>query len=169
MCIRDRADGDGDSPAWSDKTADQVLRDVNGILTGMYTASLTVELADTLLLPVAAFTAIATRRIPDTTMTILQFLQQYNVYTAQTGQSLTIRAVRGLEDAGSGSSGRMVAYRRDPQVLKLHLPMPHRFLEAERTGPLRYDVPGIFRTGGVEIRRPGAVRYADHVLDAAYE
>jgi hypothetical protein len=30
-------------------------------------------------------------------------------------------------------------------------------------------VPGIFRLGGVEIRRPGAVRYVDGIMDAAYE
>ena len=162
-------DGTGSNMSWDTKTADQVLRDVNAILTGVYTESLTVEMADTLLLPVAAMSSIATRRIPDTTMTILQFLQLNNVYTMQSGQPLTIRAVRGLENSGTANTARMVAYRRDPQVVKLHLPMPHRFLPVWQTGPMVFDVPGIFRTGGVEIRRPGAFRYADGIMDAPYE
>jgi hypothetical protein len=32
-----------------------------------------------------------------------------------------------------------------------------------QTAPLRFDVPGIFRTGGVEIRRPGSMRYLDGI------
>jgi hypothetical protein len=28
-----------------------------------------------------------------------------------------------------------------------------------------FDVPGIFRIGGLEVRRPGAVRYMDGITD----
>jgi hypothetical protein len=57
----------------------------------------------------------------------------------------------------------MVAYKKDPKVLKLHLPMPHRFLPIWQNGPFNFVIPGIFRTGGIEIRRPGAVRYLDQI------
>lgn len=159
-----QADGTGGSSDWSTKTGDQILRDVNAILSGVWTGSNTVEMADTLLLPLDSYTLVATRRLGDTTMTVLDFLMEKNVYTAQTGRPLTIRAVRGLDTAGAGGTGRMVAYRRDPRVLKLHLPMPHRFLPVWQTGPIRFDVPGIFRTGGLEIRLPGAVRYLDGII-----
>lgn len=156
--------GNAGSTNFADKTGAQVLADINGAISGVHTASETVELADTVLLPVAVFNDIASRQnsaASDTT--ILEFLQKSNVYTAHTGRPLTIRAHRRLDDAGAGGLGRMVVYRRDPVVLKLHLPMPHRFLPVWQTGPMRFDVPGIFRTGGVEIRRPGAVRYVDGV------
>lgn len=156
--------GAGGKTDWRDKTADEIVADVNTLLTGIYSSSLTVELADTLLLPVEALIILATKRVPNTTMTAMQYLRENNVYTLTTGQPLMIRQVRGLETAGAAGSGRMVAYRRDPQVLKLHLPMPHRFLPVWQTGPLRFDVPGVFRTGGLEIRRPGAVRYMDLIL-----
>jgi hypothetical protein len=149
---------------WNLKTADAILADVNGILTGISTGSLNVEMADTLLLPWAAMNLIATKRIPDTTMTVLDFLVTKNVATLQTGRPLLIRGVRGLETAGLGGSGRMVAYRRSPDVVKMHIPMPHRFLPVWQTGPMIFDVPGIFRVGGVEIRRPGAVRYLDGIF-----
>jgi hypothetical protein len=157
------ADGTGSSPLWSTKTADLMIRDVNQILTGVYTGSQTVEMADTLLLPVDRFTSLATTRVTNTTASALGWLQQYNTYTAITGQDLTIRAVRGLETAGAGGTARMIAYRNDPQILKLHLPMPHKFLQVMQVTPLRFDVPGIFRTGGIEIRRPGSVRYLDAI------
>ena len=102
-------------------------------------------------------------RHPDAVMnmTVLQWIQKYNVYTAQTGQPLIIRAVRALATAGAGGTARAIAYRRDPQIVKMHIPMPHRFLPVWQTGPITFDVPGIFRLSGVEIRRPGAFRYLD--------
>lgn len=154
---------------WQTKDADEILADVNDALTGVYVDSNTVEMADTLLMPIAALSMIATKRIPETTMTILQFLLQNNVYSFTSGRPLTIRGVRGLETAGTNGTGRLIAYRRDPQVLKMHIPMTHRFLPPWQTAPLVFDVTGIFRLGGLEVRRPGAVRYVDGILEPAYE
>lgn len=155
---------------WEIKTADEILADVNDALTGMYADTFQIEIADTILLPVRALTLIATKRLNDlTSTTIYQFLQQNNVYTFTTGKPLMIRALRGLETVGAGDTGRMIVYRRDPQVIKFHIPMTHRFLPVWQTGPLVFDVPGIFRLGGLEIRRPGAVRYVDGITEVAYE
>jgi hypothetical protein len=165
-----QADGGtgSDEPSWAVKTETQILRDFNSAISGMYQDTLQVELADTVLLPLPVLNDIATRRLGDTTMTILEFLQKNNVYTFQTGRPLTIMAVRGLETAGVGGVGRMIVYRRSPDVLKLHIPMPHRFLPVWQTGPLLFDVPGIFRLAGLDIRKPGAFRYVDGVMDANY-
>lgn len=158
--------GGGASPdtEWVTKTGDEIAKDVNAVLTGVYTTSQTVEMADTILLPVEQFTLIATKRMSDSVdMTVLDWISRYNVYTAQTGRPLTIRAVRQLDNAGGAGIDRMMAYRRDPTVIKMHIPMRHRFLPVWQTGPITFDVPGIFRLGGVEIRRPGACRYLDAI------
>lgn len=160
----------GTGTSFTLKTPDQILDEVNDVLTGQYVDTMQIELADTILLPFRVLLSMANRRLNDlASVSILTYLQQNNVYTFTTGRPLTIRGVRGLEDVGTGGTGRMIAYRRDPQVVKMHIPMPHRFLPVWRTGPLVYDVPGIFRLGGVEIRRLGAVRYLDGVLEEAYE
>lgn len=159
------AAGAGGATLWSvtggtAKTADEIIADVNSAITGVYSSSLTVEMADTLLLPVTELARLATRpRATGSDMSIFDWIVKYNVYTATTGQQLTIRAARGLEVAGAGATNRLIAYRRDPQVIKLHLPMPHRFLPVWQTGPITFDIPGILRLGGIEIRRPGAFRY----------
>jgi hypothetical protein len=148
---------------WNLKTADAIIQDINDALTGVYVGTLQVEMADTILLPVACLTIIGTKRIANTPISVLDYIQTKNVYTLTTGRPLTIRGVRGLETAGQGGSGRMVAYRRDPQVLKMHIPMPHRFLPVWQTGPLVFDIPGIFRLAGLEVRRPGSIRYVDGI------
>jgi hypothetical protein len=120
-------------------------------------------MADTLLLSFGKLNYLATRRLGDTTMTLLEFLRQNNTYTAMTGQALTIRGVRGLETAGAGSTERMIAYKRDPMVMKLHIPMPHRFLPVHQKNALYWEVPGVFRLGGLDIRRPQDVKYRDNI------
>lgn len=144
-------------------TEDQILADVNAGILGTASDTLYTSVANTILLPPAKLNTLATRRLGDTTMTVLEFLRRNNTYTAMTGQPLDIRTVRGLETAGVGPTQRMIAYRRDPQVLKAHIPMPHRFLPVFQDGPLRWVVPGVFRLGGLDIRRPKEVRYIDGI------
>jgi hypothetical protein len=160
------ATGTGSSPLWDNKTADQMIADVQDALTSVYNGSLTVEMADTVLLPITAMQLLANTRVPNTYGNALNYLAKYNLYTHTTGAPLTIRGVLGLGSAGVAGVGRMVAYRRDPRVLKLHVPMPHRFLPVWQRGPMTFDIPGIFRTGSVEVRRPGAMVYVDGITAA---
>jgi len=149
---------------WTSATAAQILADINGALIGQFTDTLFTSIADTLLLPYERYLLLATTMVSSTSdLSILNWLLANNAYTAQTGRPLTVRGIRGLSTMGTGSTARMVAYRRDPMVLKLHIPMPHRFLPAYQSGPLRVDIPGVFRIGGVDIRRPKEVSYTDEI------
>lgn len=157
--------GSATTGTWNNpaRTGDQILGDINNALQFIHTNTNTVAMADTLLLPWSRYNLIATKRLGDTTQTVLEFVQRANIYTANTGRPLTIRGIRNLDTAGVSGTARMVAYRRDPQVLKLHIPMAHRFLQPWAAGPLRIEVPGIFRLGGLDIRRPKEVGYTDGV------
>ena len=151
--------------AWdaSATNEDEILGDINAALMLTYTTTKQAMMADTLLLPILKMNKLATTRLGDTTQTLLQFIRANNSYTAITGQPLKIAAVRGLETAGAGSTNRMIAYKRDPDTLKLHIPMPHRFLPVYQDGPLRWVVPGVFRMGGLDIRRKANVNYIDGI------
>lgn len=159
----DGAGGAGSSTAWADKSNQQIIRDINTTLTGVATGTNWLYYADTILLPPEILVGMAGRIIEYTSMTLLDWIKQYNVLTVQTNRPLTIAGVRGLETAGLGGTARMVAYRKDPQVVKMWIPMPHHFLPVWQRGPLVFDVPGIFRLGGVEIRMPAAMRYLDGI------
>lgn len=154
--------GGGGSPLWTSKTADEILDDINTILAGVWTNSRQIEMADTIILPATHFALIAGKRIPGTAETVLAFIQRANIYTVKTGQPLKIMGDRRLETIAAGGTGRMVAYRRDPAILKLHIPMRHRFLPFQARD-LFYHVPGMFRLGGLDIRRTGGFRYGDGI------
>lgn len=160
------ATGTGSSTYWADKTPDNIIADVNEALIGINSESSEVEMANTLLLPTSLLQYIGSRRLTDTSMTILQFLRENNVYTAQTNQPLTIRVNRLLNTAGEDGEARMVAYWRDPLAVRFHLPLPFRFLSPFQISSMAWEVAGIMRTGGTEIRLPGAFRYVDGLAAA---
>lgn len=169
------ADGTGSVTYWVDsagvgqKTPAQIVRDINLVLQGISVATFRTEMADTILLPVEAYNYIASTPYSATTMeTILSFVQRTNTYTMQTGNPITIRTVPELSTgSANGTEGRMVAYRNEPDYVKLHLPMRFRFLGVYQDGPLNWVVPGIFRTGGVELLTTAAFRYADGISQPA--
>ncbi|WP_367346455.1 DUF2184 domain-containing protein [Stenotrophomonas bentonitica] len=149
---------------WTTATPDQIVGDMNQSLLNVFNGTNTASIADRLLLPWSRYLLIATRKMSDNSdMTILQWFLANNVYTVQTGQLLTVRGQRGLDAAGVGGVPRLVAYRYDPNVLKLHMPMPHRFLPAWQSGPLRWDIPGVMRLGGLDVRLPKEVVYLDGI------
>lgn len=148
---------------WPSATAMQIVADVNAVLMPTYAGTQYTSIANTLLLPFEKLQILAQTVLPNTTEILLSFIKRQNVYTQTTGRELTIRGVNGLMTAGAGSTARAVAYVKDPSVLKMHIPMPHRFLPVYQSGPIRWDVPGIFRLGGLDIRKPQSVRYLDGI------
>lgn len=164
------ADGTGAVTTWFDgagnatKTPTQIVRDFNGMLTGIYTGSLTVEMADTVLLPYTTLALLAATPMSATNdTTLLSFMLANNVRTLQTGSQPTVRGLLGLDTAGAGGTKRAVAYRNAEDVAALHLPAPHRFEAPRPKGTFGFMVPGWFRTGGVEVRRNFAFRYLDGI------
>lgn len=151
--------------SWDATTDPQlIVATMNQALLNVFNGTNTASIANTMLLPWTKYLLIATRKMSEQSdMTILQWFLANNVYVVQTGQQLTLRGVRGLDTAGVGGTTRLVAYRNDPQVLKLHMPMPHRFLPAWQSGPLRWDVPGVMRLGGLDVRLPKEVVYLDGI------
>ncbi len=150
-------DGTGPSRLWSAKTPDLILRDINDCINAVETGSGETHVANKLVLPTSRYNYIANTRVTDTGTSILAFLQANN----SAGESLTILKSRALETAGTGNTARMVAYDDSAQVMKFHLPGPHRFLPPFQKGSLVYEVGGIMNVGGLEVRLPKAVAYRD--------
>lgn len=159
-----RADVDTPGTFWPAKSADQMLTDINEVIGRVRTQSNEVEWADSLALPPVAFRTIATKKVgTDGAMTVLEYVRKNNVYTAETGQELAIYPVRELATASQDGGGRMVAYRRDPDVVRFHLPMPRTVLAPRQKSIMGFEQGIIARTGGTEWRLPKAAAYADEV------
>ncbi len=160
-----RADVDTPGTFWPAKTADNMLLDVNEVIGRVRTQTNEIEWADSLAIPPVAFRTIATKRLGagDGYSTVLEYIRKNNIYTAETGQALNIYPVRELATASQDGGGRMVAYRKDEEVVRFHLPMPRRVLDPRQKSIMGFEQGIIARTGGTEWRLPKAAAYADEV------
>lgn len=156
------ANGAGGSPLWASKTPDELLLDINNLIVGIYVDTNTIEMCGDIHLPIEHYAMLGSRRLGDTGQTVLDFLSKNNIYTQKTGQLLRFKGSRHLATAGVGGTSRIMAYRKDPEVLTLHIPMPLKFL-APQPENLRVKVPGIFRLAGLDFTLPNACRYLDAV------
>lgn len=148
-------DGTGSSILWSTKTPDQIIRDMNSVMNSIVTVSKGVEQPDTLLLPLTAYTYVAsTPRSSTSDTTILEYFKLNNPFVKDVGW------LNELETAGGSSLRRMVAYKRDPEKLTAEIPQDfEQFPEQERG--LEFVIPCHSRIGGVIMYYPLSLAYAD--------
>lgn len=142
------ADGVGASTLWSTKTPEQILRDMNLVVNQIVVNSNGVEMPDTLLLPIAQYTYIAsTPRSPNSDTTILQYFLLNNPFITR------VDWLAQLDEAGTAGGAVMFAYERSINKLQMEIPLPFtQYPPQERN--LEFVVPCEARFGGVTVFYP---------------
>lgn len=145
-------DGTGSATTFASKTPAQILRDLNACANDIVTDTKEVEIPDTMLMPTAQYTLIASTPYSDSIATsILKMFLESNPYIKNVFPCEQCNAV----DAFSGDDV-MVAYRRAEDVLRLIVPQDFEQLP-ELMGPVRWNIKAHQRCGGLEIRLPLAI------------
>lgn len=141
--------------AWSGLTADQILANLNANANNAISASNGVETPNTMLLPTAEYSLIAsTPRSSTSDTTILEYFVKNNPFIE------SVDWLEELKDAGAGSTPRIVSYRRDPDWLTLEIPQDFEQFPVQEKG-LAFEVPVHQRIGGVLIYYPLSMAYSD--------
>lgn len=136
------------------KTPDEVIYDLNRIVNNVIELTKGVEIPDTLLLPVAQYTHIATTRLAaGTDTTILEFFKRNNPNITAVEWVNELKDVTPLPSSLTSTGDVMIAYRRDPMKLTLELPQMFEQLPVQERG-LEYIVPTHARIGGVIVYYP---------------
>lgn len=146
------ADGAGALPggptAWVNKTPDQILRDMNLIVNQIVINSNEVEMPDTLLLPLAQYTLIAsTPRSANSDTTILNYFLMNNPFITK------VEAVPKLSGQGVDGVDIMIAYENNRNKLEMVIPLPFT-QHAPQERNLEFVIPCESRFGGVSIYYP---------------
>lgn len=153
------ADGTGASALWSAKTPDLILRDMNGISSFIVQNTKEVEQPDTLLLPIAQYTRIATtpwNSANASNVTILDMFLRNNPWVKM------VEPWYALAGAGAAGADRMVCYRRDPDALMLVIPQEFEQFPPQQRG-LEFLIPCHARCGGVQVFYPLSIAYGDGI------
>lgn len=156
------ATGISGSTLWSQKTADEILADVNTLLQQSWQAAAYAVCPNKLLLPPAQFSYISSQKVSSAgNVSILKFLKENSIALTTNGAELDIQPVKWLAGAGVGPSDRMVAYTNDEQYVRFPM-VPVRRETAYYQG-LRFTAPYLWAFGEMEIVYPETIRYADGI------
>lgn len=158
---------------WASKTADQILADVNTLLTSVWTASGYAIMPSKLLLPPPQFGYLVSQKVSSAgTLSILQFLKDNSLCNAANNRPLDIQPCKWLVGRGNGIpsstetngtayTDRMVAYTQDEDRVRFPLvplqrtPVEYRSL---------YQLTTYFgRLGVIEFVYPETIGYADGI------
>lgn len=145
----------GTSTAWKDKTADEILADVNGMTAQVSRTTKNVERPDTLCVPADVYMDIATRRLGDTNETVLSYLLSKSPYLKNVvpAPELDHDSKDTNPYAASGNQGVAFLFKNDENKLTLEIPMP--FMQHQlQVKNLETIIPCESRVAGVIVYYP---------------
>lgn len=142
---------------WSTKTPDEVIADLTGIVAAQIASTFKVFTSDTMLLPISQYESIGGRSMGDgRSDTILSYFLRTNKHIKE------IDSWMYLTGAGAGSTDRMVAYKKDPRMVRHMISMEFTQLPPQLDG-MTYMVPCLAKTAGVVCPYPLSVSYGDGI------
>lgn len=144
------ADGTGNKTAFSTKSVDKVIRDVNKVIQFIPDATNQVETANTVLLAPDAYNHLATTpRSEHSDTTILEFLRRTH---PEITRWMKVGALKG---AGTNGADLMIAGRFEPDYVKFEIPVRYNQLPVEIRN-LEYIINCMARVVGVSVTLPMA-------------
>ena len=162
--IAPSADGTSGNTQWANKTADQILRDINQVISDVWKANdcSSDALPNHILVPVQQFGLLVTRKVSDDSeRSILSYVLENNL-TNQQGGNLTISPCKWCSGAGTGSRDRLVCYMNRVDRICFNLTVPLRRMETEYA-EMRIKIPYIAQFSEVRFLYPTTVRYLDGI------
>ena len=154
----------GTDTRWQDKTADEILNDINATISALWRNNdcSSDALPNHILIPVEQFGALVTRKVSDDSeRSILTYVLENNL-SVQQGGDLTISPCKWCKGAGSGSSDRMVVYANRVDRICFNLTQPLRRMEPEKAD-MKIKIPYIAQFSEVRFLYPSTVRYLDGI------
>jgi hypothetical protein len=138
------------------KTADEMLTDLNQLLTAVMVNTLGRYKADTILLPIEYYNYLAFTRIQDVTgKTILRFFLEAHPEITTFEYAPVTKSVPAGGNLTSATD-IILAYKKSPDVVKLVLPKQHTMLPVQLRG-FNYITPCYATTAGVITQKPNAM------------
>lgn len=112
-------------------------------------------LPDTFLVPVFVSKDLSQRYSELYVETLRSFLMKHNLATDESNgqiKSINIQGRPELNDLGAAGKGRIVAYRKDPSFLKLHVPYPiQMYITLPNIERMAYTTAFVGQVSGVEM------------------
>ena len=160
------ATGAGGYTAWSTKTADEILADINGAISDAWEAAEydLDAIPNHILIPYAQLSLISSAKVSnDASKSILEYVLENNIAKLN-GVDLFIGATAYCKGAGTGTTDRMVVYCRKRRFLKMDELAPlTRAMTTPNTENFCYDTAYAANVSEAEIFYTETMIYADGI------
>jgi hypothetical protein len=157
--------GTGNGTQWSTKTPQQILNDINAIITSTWEASeydLT-GMSNHILVPPVQFASLMNPVTTAGSQSILEYLLNNNIGRSQ-GIDVQIVPARWCNGAGAGGTDRMVAYVNLENRVNFDLPVPlNRALTQVSVEQFAYLTGYVAQIGQVKILYYQTIAYVDGI------
>ena len=152
------------STQWKDKTADEILMDINAAISAEWEENdcSSDALPNHILIPTEQYGQLVTRKVSDDSeRSILTYILENNLTRCQ-GKELNIYPLKWCSGVGSGSTDRMVVYINHDSRICFNLTEPLRRFEEEYSD-MRIKIPYYGQFSEVRFLYPTTVRYMDGI------
>jgi hypothetical protein len=164
------------SSAWADKTADEILTDINTAIIDCWNAAENdgSAMPNHIIMPYAQYNYIATTKVtPLADKTILKYVLENNI-SANSGTELMIGGTNYCKGAGTGGTDRMVVYVHNDRFIAVEELVPLSrvmtspndefcLVHAKFCDALAYDSAYMANVSEVEFFYTQTVLYADGI------
>jgi len=155
-------DGTGDEEAWATKTPDQIVRDVDALLTATWNASGNNLCPSELRLPPTQFAYINSKKLDTGSgLSVLEYINKSNLCLSINGTPLNIKPLKWLTEAGANDTQRMMVYTNRNEYVRFPM-VPIRRETTYHKG-ITFHAPYIWAYGEVEFVKTITARYADGI------
>jgi hypothetical protein len=148
---------------WSSASSDQILGDVQELINAVRVLTKDVEYIDTVLLPLASYSKLATKPYSTTVPTfLLTILKEGNPGVSFYGMHELGALAVNPRTGGAGPVNAMIGYRRDPRKLFLATPVPFEQF-APQAENMDWTIPCHSRFAGLIVPKPLSIHVVDGI------
>lgn len=153
------APGASTSTLWVNKTADEILDDINALGDGIWVSSKMIEKPNTLAIAPSAYTLLSQRRLDGRDMSIMKYLQENSKYFTNDAAFIPVNQYEG---AGVGGTNMMTAYDRNEGKLRMEIPQEMQSLPTQQQ-LFQYMMLYYTYSAGCMVLYPRSVEHADGI------
>ncbi len=166
LTVATAAAGASGNTEWDKKTAQEIVKDINDALAGVWNDSKTIFKPLDVFIPLKQYALLAeTPMVINGTglaQTALEYITKNNIMYRVTGQELRVHPSRYLAGAGTAGADRMVVMDRSAKNQCLPFPLPYTLSQPvpEALGAKWYAET---KFGSYHVKQKGSVRYVDGI------
>lgn len=147
------------STLWENKTADEILADINGQADAVYVGSKMREMPNKLLVPPSKWSLLKNRRLDNRDISIMTYLLENSQYYENASDIIPINE---LEGAGFDGTGKMSTYNKNENKLCVEIPEEAQTIPVQQQ-LFNYMLLWYAYSAGTVIRYPRSIAHSEGI------